>query len=231
MFLFLSLRWKPARFSVERAGSVLLLAVIRFAPGHSKILLFSHSFFSGFVCARQTLQTHRERTTKGWLFPLRHRRETIKIEMLTYPWWLKTILSDNTSYTRFLWFLYSRCIFSFFAFTLSMSFGSRCVSDYQHVLRIMGSYLVCKALPLMGPVILFTFKVITDLPRAYFCFPPVLCWLFSPSFLSFGLFLLFLFFPLLSDPFSIPDFCSTVLTQSFWTTRHYLMLCYKWVFI
>lgn len=116
VFLFLSLRWKPAYSSAEPAGSVLFRTVISFAPGSSKIRFCSGSacWLSGLTRAEQTVQTDQERATKGWRLPLRQGCETIKIEMPTLPGWLKTIVSDAESFTRFLWFPYSRCIFSFF---------------------------------------------------------------------------------------------------------------------
>ena len=97
MFLFLSLRWKPAGFGVETARnvfssllSVLLLAIVK------SCYSFAMFLFWIYMCKTNCTNTSRK-GNKGWLFPLHHRCEIIKIEMLTKPWWLKIILSDQNS--------------------------------------------------------------------------------------------------------------------------------------
>lgn len=83
---------------METAGSV--LTVIGFASGYSKIL-FSCSVSFLDLRVQNKLYKHIKEGQEKADSPLHHRGEIIKIEMLTNPQWLKSILSDNNSYTRF----------------------------------------------------------------------------------------------------------------------------------
>lgn len=207
MFLFLSRRWKPACFSVEPAGSVFFFTLISLLLTRVKILLFSASAPFLDLHGQSKLYKHykkgqRKADSFHWFTDVRQSRQKcwhihdgkklLCLIITVIPGFFGSLIQDAT-----------------FLSSLSNGLCSLVFRSVSHAARILFSYLVCKALSLMGSFISLTFNVITDLSlgllespilTGVFCLLPVIHYLFP----TLGFFLLFLFFRILSDPFSIP---------------------------
>lgn len=176
MFLFLSLRWKPAGAGVEPAGSVLFRCyqLCSWLQSNPVDALGFH--------VQSRLHKHTEKGNK---------RLTPSPASQTWDNEDRQADSSITAESHCLITVTQVPLASLVKVHLSFfTFGFRSVSRCQHAVQILFSCLVFKALPVIGSCVSFTLNIITDLPLSCWRLPSSLvfsvsclfCSFFSPSF-------------------------------------------------